>query len=168
MVRFVCSLSLSLSLSLTHTHTICYNLYVLSCIFSRPNKLSFFPKVYLQASFAAGMSGSSSKWPWALPTSCTSSPSTIAYEGPHQAKDKLYLYHVDSHYSVITSMTAFVERSYYCDNCQVGYNNLGIHVCELVCMYLLIWLVHIYLPIGLPRYVGKQQWGHAQVYWPCL
>ena len=28
---------------------------------------------------------------------------------------------VDNHYDVITSMTSFVERSYYCHNCHVRY-----------------------------------------------
>ena len=55
---------------------------------------------------------------------------TIVYEGPHKGKNKLYLYHVDNHYSVITSMPAIVEWNYYCDNCHVGYNNLGGHVCK--------------------------------------
>ena len=55
------------------------------------------------------------------------------YEGPHKVKDKLYVYHADNHYSFITSMPAFEERIYYCDNCHVGYNNLGGHVYKQGC-----------------------------------
>ena len=59
----------------------------------------------------------------------------IMYEGPHKAKNKLYVYHVDGHYNAIISMTAFVDRSYYCDNCHMGYDNRGIHACKPGCMY---------------------------------
>ena len=57
----------------------------------------------------------------------------VVYEGPHKAEKKLYLYHAADHFSVITSMPAFVERHYYCDNCHIGYNNLARHVCKHGC-----------------------------------
>ena len=34
----------------------------------------------------------------------------------------IYLYFHDNHYDLITSMKAFLNRSYFCDKCQVGYN----------------------------------------------
>lgn len=46
---------------------------------------------------------------------------------------KLHLYNHDHHYDVITSMPAFLERSYYCELCNKGYNNLGDHICISVC-----------------------------------
>ena len=58
---------------------------------------------------------------------------SVVYEGPHQVDKKLYIYHAAEHYSVITSMLAFVERHYYCHTCHVGYNNLGGHVCKKGC-----------------------------------
>ena len=40
----------------------------------------------------------------------------VIYRGPEASRDgrQLYLYHARGHFSVITSMPAFVERSYYC------------------------------------------------------
>ena len=35
----------------------------------------------------------------------------VVYEGSDKAKDKLYMYHADNHYSVITSMPSFVEKA---------------------------------------------------------
>ena len=57
----------------------------------------------------------------------------VVFEGPYNVERKLYLYHAQQHYSVITSMPAFVERIYYCDTCHVGYNNLGGHICATGC-----------------------------------
>ncbi|KAK6183417.1 hypothetical protein SNE40_010904 [Patella caerulea] len=39
----------------------------------------------------------------------------------------------DRHYDVITSMPAFVERSYFCETFQVGYNHAEIHSCHVMC-----------------------------------
>jgi hypothetical protein len=44
----------------------------------------------------------------------------IAYHGPTAGK-KIYLYYHDNHYDVITSMTAFLSRIYFCTNCYKGY-----------------------------------------------
>ncbi|XP_033127997.1 uncharacterized protein LOC117125577 isoform X2 [Anneissia japonica] len=46
----------------------------------------------------------------------------IIYRGP-PAKQQIYLYHHNNHYDVITSMPAFLNRSYFCIECMKGYNN---------------------------------------------
>ena len=48
-------------------------------------------------------------------------------------KSKLNLYHADNHFSVIASMTSFLQRSYYCKRCRVGYMNKGFHSCKESC-----------------------------------
>ena len=59
---------------------------------------------------------------------------SVVYKGPDIDSDKqLYLYHHQNHFSVITSMPAFVARSYYCNVCDVGYNNVGLHICKDGC-----------------------------------
>ena len=40
----------------------------------------------------------------------------IVYHGP-TAEKKIYLYYHDNHYDVITSMTVFLSRTYFCTNC---------------------------------------------------
>jgi len=39
----------------------------------------------------------------------------------------------DEHYDVITKMPAFFSRSYFCDTCNVGYNDKSSHRCEKRC-----------------------------------
>ena len=56
----------------------------------------------------------------------------IIYKGP-EADKKIYLYLHNSHFDVITSMSAFLNRSYYCVTCQKGYNTKEAHVCNLAC-----------------------------------
>jgi len=36
----------------------------------------------------------------------------------------------DNHYDVIRSMKAFFSRGYFCDACNVGYNDKSKHLCE--------------------------------------
>jgi hypothetical protein len=45
----------------------------------------------------------------------------IVYHGP-TADKKIYLYLHHNHYDVITSMTVFLSRNYFCTNCYKGYN----------------------------------------------
>ena len=49
-------------------------------------------------------------------------------------KDKyLYIMYTPSHYNVITSMPPYIDQSYYCNSCNVGYSsNLG-HNCANLC-----------------------------------
>ena len=56
----------------------------------------------------------------------------IVYHGPTTDK-KIYLYYHDNHYDVITSMTAFLSRNYFCTNCYKGYNTKEEHACNNVC-----------------------------------
>ena len=56
----------------------------------------------------------------------------IIYEGP-EAEIKIYLYHHDEHYDVITSMSAFLNRSYYCHSRHKGYQHREQHRCNNVC-----------------------------------
>lgn len=57
---------------------------------------------------------------------------SIIYEGP-EAESKIYLYHHDEHYDVITSMPAFLNRNYYCHSCHKGYQHKEQHRCNNVC-----------------------------------
>lgn len=41
----------------------------------------------------------------------------IVYQGS-EAENKIYLYHHDNHYDVITTMSGFLNRSYFCQKCQ--------------------------------------------------
>ena len=45
----------------------------------------------------------------------------------------IYLGLEEEHYFVITSMTAFLGKSYYCHYCKTGFNQLGQHTCENTC-----------------------------------
>ena len=58
----------------------------------------------------------------------------VLYEG-REAKESLNLYLYDEHFAVITSLSAFMQRSYACPNCTVGYNNINEHVCLNTCRY---------------------------------
>ena len=58
---------------------------------------------------------------------------TVIYAGPVYSDKQLYLYLCDDHFSVITSMPAFLQRTYFCKRCQVGYSNLGTHTCANDC-----------------------------------
>ena len=57
---------------------------------------------------------------------------SIIYSGPESEK-KMYLYHHDNHYDVITSMSAFLARSYFCTQCNKGYDHKEQHACNSVC-----------------------------------
>ena len=56
----------------------------------------------------------------------------IIYSGP-EAEKKIYLYFHDSHYDVITSMSAFLSKVYYCTTCNKGYDHTEDHKCNNVC-----------------------------------
>ncbi len=57
----------------------------------------------------------------------------IIYSGP-EADKKLYIYSHDDHYDVITSMPAFLTKSYYCTQCQMGYDHKEKHKCNNTCL----------------------------------
>ena len=56
----------------------------------------------------------------------------IIYSGPESSK-KIYLYYHDNHYDIISSMSGFLSRNYYCTHCNNGYSNKEDHKCNLVC-----------------------------------
>lgn len=47
----------------------------------------------------------------------------------------LHIYHYDNHYSVICSMPAFFHRSYWCEECNKGFDHTEDHRCSNICRY---------------------------------
>lgn len=58
----------------------------------------------------------------------------IIYEGP-EGGVPIYLYYHDEHFDVITKMTGFLNRSYFCETCKKGYSNKERHNCNNPCVY---------------------------------
>ena len=56
----------------------------------------------------------------------------IWYEGPMKPL-VLHLFHYDNHFIVISSVTGFLEVSYWCEYCSKGYTNRENHRCENKC-----------------------------------
>lgn len=56
----------------------------------------------------------------------------IVYQGP-EAEKKIYLYHHDNHFDVITTMSGFLNQSYFCQKCKKGYNTKEKHICNEPC-----------------------------------
>ncbi|KAK3704771.1 hypothetical protein QZH41_009498 [Actinostola sp. cb2023] len=55
-------------------------------------------------------------------------------EFPGQKPDiDVYLFHHDEHYDVITAMTGFLKKNYYCPECDVGYSEKSKHKCQVFC-----------------------------------
>ena len=54
------------------------------------------------------------------------------YKG-QKNKKFLNLCYTESHYNVINSMPAFLNVSYYCNYCRVGYDSAYLHNCEELC-----------------------------------
>jgi len=54
------------------------------------------------------------------------------YKGPKNKKF-IYILYTNSHYNVITSMPAFLGRSYYCNFCNIGYDSVCAHTCSEMC-----------------------------------
>ena len=63
------------------------------------------------------------------------------YQGNQHYKKQIILYHIHppevphGHFAVITSMTGFLSRSYYCDKCDRGFSNNDRHRCEDWCNF---------------------------------
>ena len=55
------------------------------------------------------------------------------FRGPDDMAHSIYLYHYDDHYVVISSMSAFLNRHYFCKACLVGYQTKNTHHCEGLC-----------------------------------
>ena len=56
----------------------------------------------------------------------------IIYKGPDKPKG-IYLLYNDHHFDVITSMSGYLNRGYWCHPCKKGYNNKGEHRCHNTC-----------------------------------
>ena len=57
----------------------------------------------------------------------------IVYKGPCERRNKIFLYCKNDHCDVISSMTGFLSRSYYCDTCHIPYSNPKLHECLNYC-----------------------------------
>ncbi|KAK3737384.1 hypothetical protein QZH41_011515 [Actinostola sp. cb2023] len=53
--------------------------------------------------------------------------------GPQGPSYDVDLFHHDEHYDVITTMTGFLKKSYYCPQCDVGYSAKRWHKCRPFC-----------------------------------
>ena len=51
---------------------------------------------------------------------------TIVYKRPRREK-QIYLYHYVNHFNIITSVSSFLGRSYWCLECMKGYNEKEKH-----------------------------------------
>ena len=58
----------------------------------------------------------------------------IVYEGLQREK-QIYLYHHENHFDVITSVSSFLGRGYWCLVCKKGYNTKMNHRCSKVCKF---------------------------------
>ncbi|WAR15803.1 hypothetical protein MAR_030397 [Mya arenaria] len=58
----------------------------------------------------------------------------IIYDGV-EGGEPIYLYYHDQHFDVITKMTGFLNRSYFCESCKKGYSNKEKHYCNNPCVY---------------------------------
>jgi hypothetical protein len=58
----------------------------------------------------------------------------IVYKGPDSGIP-VYLYNHDDHFDVITSMTGFLNRSYFCKSCKKGYQHLERQACNNPCHF---------------------------------
>lgn len=56
----------------------------------------------------------------------------IVYSGP-EGDVPIYLYLHDNHFDVITTMTGFLNRSYFCETCKKGYQHKERHICNVPC-----------------------------------
>ncbi|KAK3723304.1 hypothetical protein QZH41_008116, partial [Actinostola sp. cb2023] len=53
--------------------------------------------------------------------------------GSQKPKCDVYLFHHDEHYDVITTMTGFLKKNYFCPECDVGYSEKSKHKCRPFC-----------------------------------
>jgi len=56
----------------------------------------------------------------------------IIYQGP-EGGVPIYLYNHDEHYDIITTMTGFLNRNYFCQICKKGYQHKESHACNNPC-----------------------------------
>jgi hypothetical protein len=58
----------------------------------------------------------------------------IVYQGPEEAVP-IYIYNNDDHFDVITSMTGFLNRNFFCQKCKKGYQTKERHACNNPCHF---------------------------------
>ena len=56
----------------------------------------------------------------------------IVYKGLRREK-QIYLYHHENHFDIITSISSFLGRGYWCLECMKGYDAKEKHRCSKVC-----------------------------------
>ncbi len=56
----------------------------------------------------------------------------IIYQGPPKPKG-IYLLYNDSHFDLITSMAAYLDRKHWCHDCKIGYDHKQKHRCRDTC-----------------------------------
>lgn len=59
---------------------------------------------------------------------------SIVYRGPEN-NNVIHIYHHDNHFDLITSMTAFMGTSYWCEVCEIAYSNRHQHRCKTACKF---------------------------------
>ncbi|XP_072173772.1 uncharacterized protein [Diadema setosum] len=57
----------------------------------------------------------------------------VTYTGPEDRQHTIYLYIHDNHFDLITSMSAFYNKSYFCEKCLKGYDGRLEHKCIHTC-----------------------------------
>ena len=58
----------------------------------------------------------------------------IIYKGP-DGGIHIYLYHHNKHYDIITTMTGFLNRNFFCNRCKKGYDHKERHSCNNPCHF---------------------------------
>ena len=56
----------------------------------------------------------------------------IVYEGPRQ-EQQIYLYHCENHFDIITPVSSFLGRRYFCLECKKAYNVKEKHRYSVIC-----------------------------------
>ena len=57
---------------------------------------------------------------------------SVAYQGPKKNKH-IYILFQSHHFNLIKSVKRFFNKSYYCDDCQVAFQEIGDHKCKACC-----------------------------------
>jgi hypothetical protein len=55
------------------------------------------------------------------------------FEGDVNSDKVIHLFHLKNHFCVITKMAAFFDKSYWCEQCEKGYDHREDHKCEATC-----------------------------------
>ena len=58
----------------------------------------------------------------------------IVYSGP-EGGIPIYIYHHDQHFDVISKISGFLKRNFFCLKCKKGYDHMETHRCNNPCIY---------------------------------